>query len=144
MVGEIAIKFAKHFRLECRLHRLSDFTQARPQIAQKSLFPVFIFAERFSRKIDIYPASQRKRDHQGRRHQKIRLDVLMHARLKISIPRKHRGCNQIEFVDRFLDIRMERSGVADAGGATVADEIKSQFIEVFLQPGFVEIVGNNP
>src|SRR5438876_615463 len=82
-----------------RLHRLFDFTQARPEIAQESHFPVFVFAERFSRKIDIYPASQRKSNDQWRRHQKIRFDVLMHARFEIAVPRKHRGCNQIELVD---------------------------------------------
>src|SRR5436190_1137265 len=48
LIGEIAIKFAKRLRLECRLHRLFDFTQARPQITQEGLFPVFVFAERFT------------------------------------------------------------------------------------------------
>src|SRR5207249_10549314 len=63
---------------------------------------------------------------------------------EVSVSRKHRGCNQIKFVDRLLNIRMERSRVADSGGATVTDEIESELIGIFLQPGFVEIIGNNP
>ncbi len=35
---------------------------------------------------------------------------------------------------------MERTGVADARCATVADEIETELIEIFLQPGFVEII----
>ena len=38
---------------------------------------------------------------------------------------------------------MERPGIADAGGATVTDEIESELIEIFLQPGLVEIIGND-
>ena len=105
---------------------------------------MLVFADRFARKIDIYSASQRKRNDERGRHQKIRFDVLVHTRFEVSVSRKHRGCNQIEFVDRLLNIRMERSRVADAGGATVTDEIESELIEVFLEPGLVEIIGNNP
>ena len=56
----------------------------------------------------------------------------MHARFEVAVSRKHRGSNQIEFVDRLFDFRMERSGIADAGRATVADEIKSELVEIFL------------
>ena len=102
--------------------------------------PCLVLADRVAREIDMNSAGQRERDNQRRRHQKIRLDVLMHARFEISISRKDRSCNQIVFVDRLLDIRMQRSGVADAGGATVADKVESELIEIFLQPGFVEII----
>src|SRR5260370_16440213 len=67
----------------------------------------------------------------------------MHPRFEVAVPRQYRGRNQIEFVDCFLDLRMQWSGVANAGGATVANEIKSELIEIFLQSGFVEIIGNN-
>src|SRR5437660_10328021 len=35
---------------------------------------------------------------------------------------------------------MERAGISDTGGAAVADEIESELIEIFLQPGLVEII----
>ena len=105
---------------------------------------MLVFADRFAGKIDMYPARQRKGNNQRGRHQKIRLDVLMHACFEISVSRKHRSGNQVEFVDRLLDIRMERSRIANAGGTAVANQIKSELIEVLLQSGFVEIIGNNP
>src|SRR2546423_11683639 len=35
---------------------------------------------------------------------------------------------------------MERSGISDTRGAAVADKIESELIEIFLQPGLVEII----
>ena len=64
----------------------------------------------------------------------------MDARFKISVPGKDRRCHEIEFGDRFFDIRMERTGISDTRGAAVADKIESELIEIFLQPGLVEII----
>src|SRR5437764_3970095 len=38
---------------------------------------------------------------------------------------------------------MEWPGIANASGATVADEIKSELVEIFLQSGLVEIIGDH-
>src|SRR4030088_655332 len=35
---------------------------------------------------------------------------------------------------------MERAGIANASRAAVADEIESELVEIFLQPGLVEII----
>ena len=88
-------------------------------------------------------ACQREGHHQRRRHQEIRLDMLMHARFEIPVPGKNRSRNQIVFVDRFLDVWMQRPGVADAGRAAVTDKIKPELIEIFLQPGFRQIIGDH-
>src|SRR5947207_11371330 len=66
----------------------------------------------------------------------------MHARFEIPVPRKNRSCNQIVFVDRFLDVWMQRSRVADARRAAVTDEIEPELVEIFLQPGFLQVIGN--
>ena len=38
---------------------------------------------------------------------------------------------------------MERPGVADASRATVADEIEAKLIEIFLQSGLIQIIGDH-
>ena len=43
----------------------------------------------------IDPAGERESDHQRRRHEEIRLDVLMHARFEIAIAGQHRGRDEI-------------------------------------------------
>ncbi len=104
---------------------------------------MFICADRLVCKIDIDSSGQCERDHQRRRHQKVSFDVLVHARLKISVSRKHRRRDQIVIVDRLLDLRMQRAGIADAGCATVTDEVEPELIEIFLQSGFLQIIGND-
>ena len=38
---------------------------------------------------------------------------------------------------------MERAGVADAGRAAVADDVEPELVEIFLQAGLVQIIGDN-
>ena len=89
------------------------------------------------RQVKIDAAGEREGDHQRRRHEEVRFDVLMHARFEIAIAGKNRCRDQIVFVDRFLDLRMQRTGVADAGRAAVTDNIEAKLIEIRLQPGLV-------
>src|SRR6476661_9807233 len=69
--------------------------------------------------------------------------MLVHAGFKIPISRKNRSCNQIVFMDRLLDVWMQRPGVANASGATVADEIESELVEICLESGLFQVIGNN-
>src|SRR5205085_7883471 len=94
----------------------------------------------FFAKIDIDPAGERERHHERRRHEEVRFDVLMHTRLEIAISRKHRCRDEIEFIDRLFDLRMQRAGVSDTSRAAVTDEIESELVEIFLQAGLLEII----
>ena len=120
-----------------------DLAKSRPQIAKESFFAVFILAKWIARKIDVNSAGEGKGHNQRGRHQKIRLDMLMHASFKIPISRKNRSCNQIIFVDRLLNVWMQRPRVANASRATIADKIESELVEVRLESGLFQIIGNN-
>src|SRR5262245_45507641 len=96
-----------------------DLAESWPEITEESFFAVLVFAKRIAGKIDVNSAGEGKSHNQRRRHQKIRFDVLMHARFKVPISRKNRSCNQIVLVDRLLDVWMQRSRVANASRATV-------------------------
>src|SRR5882724_9097496 len=143
LLCEIAIKFAERFRCERSLHRMLDLAKSRPEIAKESFFAVLVLAKRIAGKIDVNSAGEGKGDNQRGRHQKIRFDMLMHAGFKIPISRKSRSCNQIVFVDRLLDVWMQRPRVADASGATVTDEIESELVEICLESGLFQVIGNN-
>src|SRR5260370_18883144 len=110
-------------------------------MAEESLFALLVLAERVARKIDVNSAGQGERNNERRRHKKIRLDMLMHARFKIPISRKNRSSNQIVFVNRLLDVWMQRPGVANASGATVTDKVKAELVEIFLEPRCTDIIG---
>ena len=83
---------------------------------------------------------ERKRDDQRRRHEEIRLDVLVDARLEVAVAGQHRRGDEIVFDDGLLDRRGERAGIADARGAAVADEIEAELVEIRLQSGLVQII----
>ena len=67
----------------------------------------------------------------------------MDAGFKISVSGKHTGSNQIVLEECFFDGGRQRAGVTDASGATVAHEVKAELIEVRLQSGGVEVIGDN-
>src|SRR5881296_243614 len=69
--------------------------------------------------------------------------MLMHAGFKVAVPRKNRGGNEIVFVDCLLDVGVQRSRVPNARSTTIADQIESELVEIFLETCFVEIIGNN-
>jgi len=51
--------------------------------------------------------------------------------------------DEIALGDRLVDDRVERAGVADAGGAAVADDLEAELVEVGLQAGLVEVIGDD-
>src|SRR5262249_37168012 len=69
--------------------------------------------------------------------------MLMHTRFEISVSRKDGSCNEIVFVNRLLDVWMQWPRVANASRATVADQIESKSIEIFLESRLFQVIGNN-
>ena len=49
LIGEVAIESAENFRRERGLHRVANFAERRPEIAQKSFLSGFVFADRLVR-----------------------------------------------------------------------------------------------
>ena len=142
--GEIAVEPAENFRRQRRLHGVANFLEAWPEIAQENFLAIGTFPHRLFRKVEIDAARQGEGDHEGRRHQEIRFDVLVDARFKIAVPGKDRSRDEIKFADRLLNFRMKRPRISDAGGAAVADDVEPELIEIFLEAGLVEIIGDNP
>jgi len=64
----------------------------------------------------------------------------MHTRFEVAVAGQHAGRDQIIFRDRFLDGLGQRTRIANAGRATVADEVEPERVEIFLQPGLCEII----
>ena len=110
---------------------------------RKTSRPFPVLAEWVLCQIKIDPAGEGKGHHERRRHEEVGLDVLMDARLEVAIAGKDGGGDEIELVDRFFNPRVERTGVADAGGATVADDVEAELVEIGLQPGFRQVIGDD-
>ena len=92
--------------------------------------------------IEIDTPRDRKRDHERRTHQEVRLDALVYTRFEVPVARKNRRRNDVTFVYDLFDGRIEWSGVSDASRAAVTHEIKSELIQVRLKSGSFEILGH--
>ena len=68
----------------------------------------------------------------------------MYAALEIPVTREHGATHQFALFHRFLDFRSQRPGIADASRATIADQVKTHFLELIQQVRFLEIVADHP
>ena len=102
------------------------------------------FAKRFGAEVDIDRAGQSKGDDERGRHQKIGADVLVHAGFEVPVARQDAGRHEIVLGDRFLERGMQRARISDAGRAAVADGLKTELVEVGLETGLFEIIGDHP
>ena len=120
-----------------------DLLLRRPDVAEKDLFAFLICAERLRLEVEVHGARQRVGDHQRRGGQVVHLDVGGDAALEVAVPREHRGDRQVVVVDGLRDLLGQRSGVADAGGAAVADQEEAQLLQIRPQPGLVVVVADH-
>ena len=54
----------------------------------------------------------------------------MNARFKVSIAGKNAGRDQIVIAENLFDVWIERTRIADAGRATITDQIEAQLVEI--------------
>ena len=71
-------------------------------------------------------------DDQRRRGEVVRAHVGVHPALEVAVARQHRGRDQVALLHRLRDLLGQRPGVADAGGAAVADQVEAERVEILL------------
>ena len=141
---KVPVEPPKHVGLERGLQLVADFLKGGPDVAQEYRLAVLALAQGFMAEVDVNPAGDRKCDHQRRRHEKVGLDALVHPRLEVAVARQHRGRHEIVLHHGVFDRRMQRARVANARGASVADRLESELVEIRRQTGLVEVVGHHP
>jgi hypothetical protein len=67
----------------------------------------------------------------------------MNARLKVPVSGQNRCGNDVVFRHSLLDSLIQWTGVAYAGRATVSYEMKSEFVQVFLKTGALQVIADN-
>ena len=79
--------------------------------------------------VHIHGAGERIRHHERRRSEEVHLHFRMHAAFEVAIAGEHRGGDDIAGLDARGNFRLQRAGIADAGGAAVADDIEADGLE---------------
>ena len=67
----------------------------------------------------------------------------MHAGLEVAVPGEHGGGDDVLAFDDIFNASVERAGVADAGGAAVADGLEAKLVELDLEAGLGEVIGHD-
>src|SRR4030095_1939123 len=138
---EVAISATVRFGVKRRLKVLLNFFGAWPNISEIDISAVFSFAEWLFSEIYVHASRKRKRDHQGRAHQKVGFYALMNSSFEIAIAAKNACTNEIVFADSLFPVRVERSGVPNACRASITDQTEAKIVQIPLESSLLEIIG---
>ena len=120
-----------------------DLAAGRPDVLEEDLLALLVEAERLLHQVGIHRAGERIGDHQRRRGQIVGAHVRIDAAFEVAVAGQHRRRDQVVVVDGLGNLRRQRTGIADAGGAADGDEVVAELVEVLLQAGLVEILGDH-
>ncbi len=114
-----------------------------PDVLEVDGLAGLIFAERIGVEVVADVAGERVGDDQRRGHQIIGAHVDVDAALEVAIAAEHADGDEAVLVDGFGNVGGQRAGVADAGGAAVADDVEAQLFEIGQQAGLLVVVGDD-
>ncbi len=136
----IGVVLGEHLRRDRRVDDPLHLVRRRPDVAQVHRHPVRIVAQGLPRQVDVHRARDRVRHHQWRRGQVVHLHVGVDPALEVPVARQHRHHREVLRLDRGRDLLRQGSGVPDARGAPVPDEVEAQLFQVRNQAGLLVVV----
>ena len=64
----------------------------------------------------------------------------MNSAFEVAVPTEHTGCHQIVLADGERNLLRQRSGVSDARGTAVADEVEAEGLEIAHEISSLEVI----
>ena len=101
-------------------------------------------ADGFGGEVHIDATGEGVGDDEGRGAQIIRLGLRMDAALEIAIAAQHGGDDEVAVLDRLFHARIQRTAVANAGGASVCNREESKLLEICVQSRLVHVGRDHP
>ena len=120
------------------VQRFLHFLVARPDVGEHDRLAVLAGAERFLGQVDVQRAGDRVGDDERWRGEEVHPYFGVHAALEVAVAGQHRAGGDIAGFDGSGDFRLQRAGVADAGGASISHDIESQCGQVTEHAGLVK------
>ena len=136
----VGVVLDEHLLVDRRGDGVGDVLLRRPDVFEEDVVAVLVGAERLGLEVEVHGPGQRVGDHQRRRRQVVHLHVGVDAALEVPVTRQHRGHRKVVVVDGLRDLLGQRAGVADAGGAAVADQVEAELLQIRPQAGLVVVV----
>ena len=142
LVREVRVHPSKVVRLQRIGEHVPHFLERRPDVAEVDV-ALAAAADRLLGHVDVDPPREREGHDERRRHEEVRADGLVHARLEVAIPAQHRDADEVVLVDGILDQRVERAGVADARRAAISDGVEAEAVEIRLEARLLVVLGDH-
>ncbi len=140
---DVGIAGLEHLAGNAGGHGAGDFEVRRPDVLEIDVLPVRALTDRSGDEIFDHRALERIGHYQGRAGEEVGADIRRDAAFEVAVARDHCGGDQPVVVDRLADRLSQGTGVADAGGAAIADQIEADVVEVALEPRFDQVVGDD-
>ena len=145
VAGEgVLVALAEHVRVDGASNGLGHFGRGRPDVAQEHGRPSAPMPSGSLHQVGVEGPGEGVGDDERRRGQVVHADVGVDASLEVPVSREHGAHGQVGLDDCIRHAVEKRTRVADAGGAAVADEVVAERLEWFRQPGFGQVVGDDP
>ena len=125
-----------------RADRLGDLLGTGPDVGERD-GAVRAVADRLRGEIDVDAPRQRVGDAERRRAQVARAHLRMDAPLEVPVAGQDGHDVELLVLDRRADVVGQRSGVADARGAAVADEREPELLQVRREARLIEVLGHH-
>ena len=139
----VGVVLLEHFRADRPGDEVADFLVAGPDVAQEHRIAVAVVAQRFVGQVDVDRAGQRVGDHQRRRGEVVHLHLGVDAAFEVAVAREHRGHGQVVLGNAAGHRLGQRAGVADAGGAAVADHVETQLLQIVEHACLAQVIGDH-
>ena len=140
---DVGVLPLEHVARDGAEHRLLNLAFARPDVAQVHRLAVGPLAQRLGRQIGRHPPGERIGDDERRRGEIVGAHLRLDAAFEIAVARQHRGDDEVPVADHLRHLVGQRSAVADAGRAAVADKVEPELLEIGEQAALGQILGHD-
>ena len=94
----------------------------------------------------VHVAGNTHGDNERRRSKEICIHGFVYAALKIAVARQHGSDTEfavlLGIIDSFRNAFQQGTAIADAGGASITDQVEAELVEIRLQPCSFQITGH--
>ena len=140
---DVGVVLGEHLLVDRRGDGVGDVLGRGPDVLEEDVVAVGVLAQRIGLEVEVHGSGQCIGDHQRRGGEVVHLHIGGDAAFEVTVARQHRGHGEVFVVDGLGDLLRQRTGVADARGAAVSDEIEAQLLQVRPQAGLVVVVADH-
>lgn len=125
------------------LDDLGNLITSGPDVSEEDVLAFLVLSNGLSLKINVDGSGKRVGNNERRRSQEVGTRQGVDTTLEVSVSGENRAGNEIGVSDGLVDLLRQGTGVTDAGHATVSSGSVTKLVQVLVDTGVLEVLGNN-